>query len=115
MRASTTFSQKEVMTDEMRLKATAKVDAGLMEALIDKDEGLMRPGALPKLDTSTAGANKQLMETLTKAPSLPFDQSKPTDVYWFSNHIPMHIGFPIKTKGSHPKHIPICTRPIKTD
>ena len=51
------------------------VDPELRQALIDPEDGLLRPGALPKMATSSAAGNKQLLDAIDKAlPNPPLNQ-----------------------------------------
>ena len=42
-------------------------DPEMRHALTDAESGLMRPGALPHIDTATAAGNKSLLDSIEKA------------------------------------------------
>lgn len=66
MRVGNTFKKREVTSENLSLKAKASVDPALREALTE-DDGVFRPGALPKLSTSSANGNKLLLDSIDKA------------------------------------------------
>lgn len=39
----------------------------MRQALVDSEDGLLRPGALPKVATATAAGNKSLLDAIEKA------------------------------------------------
>ena len=67
MRMGNSYKEKESTSEAMALKGKMEVDAGLRAALTDADEGLLRPGCLPKVATSSAAGNKALLNSLDKA------------------------------------------------
>jgi hypothetical protein len=56
----------------MKLSATTKVDKGLMSALVDPETGLLRPGAMPAVQTANAGGCKTLLNTMGEVPRTKF-------------------------------------------
>ncbi len=66
MRDSQKISQIEETKDRMQLSANADIDDGLRNALIG-DDGILKPGAMPKLDGVSAPACKQLLDAVSKA------------------------------------------------
>ena len=54
-------------SESLNMKAKMEVDPGLREALTDADNGILRPGALPKMPTSSTVGNKQILDALDKA------------------------------------------------
>ena len=67
MRIGKSFKRKDITSESMTLKGSMDVDPALRQALTDADEGIMRPGALPKMQTNSANGNKQLLDALEKA------------------------------------------------
>lgn len=51
----------------LSLKAKMEVDPDLRASLIDADEGLLRPGALPKVAAASQQGCKALLNQLDKA------------------------------------------------
>jgi len=49
------------------MKGTMELDEPMRQALIDPEDGLMRPGALPKVTTATATGGKALLDAIEKA------------------------------------------------
>ena len=67
LRTSQKFTQKDTCTDTMKLSATSNVDADLHKSLIDPDNGILKPGAMPQVQTATAAGSKQLLDAISKA------------------------------------------------
>lgn len=53
-------------SEKMSLKAKSEVSEELRQALTDQDEGILRPGALPKVSAAKQGS-KELLDALGKA------------------------------------------------
>lgn len=70
MRVGNSFKRKDITGESMKLKGKMAVDPELRAALTDADEGILRPGALPKMNTSSTSGNKQLLDALEKAGQL---------------------------------------------
>lgn len=70
MKDSQKFHQKDVTTDRFSMTASANADDGLMNALIDAESGVLRPGAMPAVQTANEGGTKKLFEALTRATHL---------------------------------------------
>lgn len=71
MRSAHQFEQKDKTTDTMKLTATSKIEDELLHKLVDPEAGILKPGAMPKMQTATsAGCSKLLgaMSTNSKAP-----------------------------------------------
>lgn len=68
MPAPKAITHRDVVSDSTKLSASANVtEPGLLEALIDPDEGVMRPGAMPSVTTSSAAGSKSLLDAVAKA------------------------------------------------
>lgn len=67
MRVGNSFKRKDITSESMKLKGTMDVDPSLRAALTDADEGIFRPGALPKMQTSSTNGNKMLLDAVDKA------------------------------------------------
>ena len=67
MRVGNSYKTKDLTSEAMALKGKMEVDSGLRAALTDADEGILRPGCLPKVSTSSAAGNKALLSSLAKA------------------------------------------------
>ena len=67
MRVGNSFKKTDSTSESLSMKAKMEVDPGLREALTDADNGILRPGALPKMSTSSAAGNKQILDALDKA------------------------------------------------
>ena len=74
MRVGNSFKRKDITAESMKLKGTMDVDPSLRAALTDADEGIFRPGALPKMQTSSTGGNKMLLDAVEKAGACGWDQ-----------------------------------------
>eukprot|EP00435_Cladocopium_sp_Y103_P065388 s488_g27.t1 len=79
MRVGNSFKKKDITSEGMTLKGSMDVDPNLRQALTDADEGIMRPGALPKMQTFSASGNKQLLDTLEKVTAAPKKKAKKED------------------------------------
>ena len=69
VREGAKFERKDITGESTKLKASMDCDPDLRRALTDAETGLMRPGALPHIDTATAAGNKTLLESIDKATS----------------------------------------------
>ena len=67
MPAPKSITHKDVVTESTALSASANVESGLLEALIDPDQGFMRPGAMPSVTTASAAGSKTLLDAVAKA------------------------------------------------
>ena len=52
------------LQDTTELEAKANVDAGLLQAITDGDEGFMRAGAMPAVTTASSAGAKSLLDSL---------------------------------------------------
>jgi len=66
MKVGQSFKHKEKTSESMELKAKKGVSKGLRDALVDENDGLFRPGALPKMSGLSSGGNKKLLESVAK-------------------------------------------------
>lgn len=54
--------------EELKIKGRMdNVDPALREAMTNQEDGLLRPGALPKVAASSAAGSKQLLDVIEKA------------------------------------------------
>ena len=61
MRSAHPFEQKDKTKDTMKLSAASKIEDELLHKLVDPDVGILKPGAMPKMQTATtAGCSKLL-------------------------------------------------------
>lgn len=69
MRSANEFQQQEIASEKMSLTTSAEIkEEGLFNALIDEEQGVLRPGAMPKLHAASAGGCKKLLDAMgTKA------------------------------------------------
>jgi hypothetical protein len=67
MKASTKFTQKDTCTDTMQMTAKSEIDDGLRNALIDPDQGILKPGCMPEVPTASASGSKMLLDAIAKA------------------------------------------------
>ena len=67
MRAASTFKQKDSTEDSFNLTASADIDSELREALVDPEDGLLKPGGMPKVQCASAAGCKQLLDVMAKA------------------------------------------------
>ena len=81
VRAPQKFRKKEKFTDRFTLESKSKIDDKLRDVLIDKEHGIMRPGAMPKLQCASAADCKSLLGTVAQAANkhIPFAYSY--DIY----------------------------------
>lgn len=49
------------------MEGTQELDSAMRQALVDSEDGLLRPGALPKVQTASAAGNKSLLDAIEKA------------------------------------------------
>ena len=49
------------------MEGTQELDSAMRQALVDPEDGLLRPGALPKVATATSCGSKALMDAIEKA------------------------------------------------
>ena len=66
MPAAKQITHKDVVTDNTKLSASANVENGLLQSLIDPDEGFMRPGAMPSVSAASAAGSKCLLDAIAK-------------------------------------------------
>ena len=66
MRASSKFVQQDICVDSFEVKASAQIDSDLLDALIHPEDGLLKPGAMPRVQASGEGC-KNMMKTLAEA------------------------------------------------
>lgn len=104
MKAPQQYHQKESTVDSMKLAASSKVDDELMGKLIDQEVGVLRPGALPKVEAATVGGCSKLMTALTADAKAQTNSKSRLLVSWFLIHlIPSSLS---KTHDScQPNHI----------
>lgn len=87
MRIGTTYKEKEGTSESFGLKGKAEVDPAMRKALTDPEEGILRPGALPKISTASAAGNKQILDSLEKAWQLGGVLSDKADGAWEPNPV----------------------------
>ncbi|CAK9022997.1 unnamed protein product, partial [Durusdinium trenchii] len=71
MRVGVSYKQKEITSESMSIKAKKNLDPELRASLTDADDGILRPGALPKIQTASAAGNKALLDSLAKVTAAP--------------------------------------------
>ena len=79
MRDSTSFTQKDIAADSVKLTSKSTIDNELRNALIDPDSGILKPGAMPQVQTATAAGSKQLLDAISKALFARFH----SDISWY--------------------------------
>ena len=67
MPAPKKLTHKDKVADSTTLNASASVDEGLHQALIDEETGFMRAGAMPSVTAASAAGCKQLLDAVAKA------------------------------------------------
>ncbi|CAK9111988.1 Nipped-B-like protein B [Durusdinium trenchii] len=67
MPAAKTITQKDITSESTQLSASTAVDSGLLEAITDSDNGFMRGGAMPAVETISAAGSKALLDAMGKA------------------------------------------------
>ena len=72
MRIGTTYKEKESTSESLALKGRMECDQALRQSLTDPEEGMLRPGALPKISTASASGNKAILDSLGKVGQLGF-------------------------------------------
>eukprot|EP00435_Cladocopium_sp_Y103_P061734 s3038_g23.t1 len=60
MRVGQEIKNKSETADRLKMKASKQVDDALRQSLTDQDDGILRPGALPKIEGVSASASKAL-------------------------------------------------------
>lgn len=65
MRIGNSYKEKESTKETLSLEASMNVDPSLRASLTDED-GLLRPGALPKIATATGQGNKAILDSMAK-------------------------------------------------
>ena len=71
MKASQKFTQKDTCTDTIKLKASANIDSDLQKALIDPENGILKPGCMPQVQCANSAGSKQLLDAISKALEFP--------------------------------------------
>ena len=66
MRIGTTYKEKESTSESLALKGRMECDQAFRQSLTDPEEGMLRPGALPKISTASASGNKAILDSLGK-------------------------------------------------
>lgn len=51
----------------MQMTAKSEIDDGLRNALIDPDQGILKPGCMPEVPTASASGSKMLLDAIAKA------------------------------------------------
>ncbi|CAK9031959.1 30S ribosomal protein S6, partial [Durusdinium trenchii] len=75
MRIGEKVRRDDETSEKMSLKAKSEVSEELRQALTDQDEGILRPGALPKVSAAKQGS-KELLDALGKV-AAPKKKPKP--------------------------------------
>ena len=65
MKSAQRFERADITKEAMNLKASGSVDEPALQMLI-ADDGPMRCGALPKVETATAAGGKALLDAVNK-------------------------------------------------
>lgn len=60
-------TRKDTTKEVSKLKAKKDLDKTMRDALIDEDNGIFRPGSLPKVTAASATGSKAVLNTLDKA------------------------------------------------
>lgn len=66
MRSSSKFVQQDICEDSFEIEASAQIDSDLRDALIHPEDGLLKPGAMPRVQASDEGC-KVMLKTLGEA------------------------------------------------
>ena len=61
------FTRKDITGESIKMKGSMELDEAMRQALIDPEDGLMRPGALPKVTAATAAGGKAILDAIEKA------------------------------------------------
>ena len=73
MKDSQKFHQKDITKERFSMTASASADDdGLMNALIDPNQGVFRPGAMPAVQAANEGGTKKLYDCITKVTHLRY-------------------------------------------
>ena len=67
MRTGTKFIREDSTSEALSLKAKSSVDPTLLGILTDSENGILKSGLLPQIDTSTPSGTKNLLGAITQA------------------------------------------------
>lgn len=67
MRSATKFIREDSTSEALKLSAKAQCDAAMKEALTDPEQGILKAGLLPQVDTACPNGAKQLLGAITQA------------------------------------------------
>ena len=66
MRTGTKFIREDTTSEALALKAKSSVDPTLRAVLTHSENGILKSGLLPQIDTSTAQGTKNLLGQITQ-------------------------------------------------
>ena len=58
MSSAAEINQKDTTADRISLSASANIDGDCLQALIDTEDGLLKPGAMPKVHSKCCGVQE---------------------------------------------------------
>ena len=67
MRSATKFIREDSTSESLKINAQAKCDDAMREALTDPEQGILKAGLLPHVDTAVPAGAKQLLGAMTQA------------------------------------------------
>ena len=67
MKVGQSFKHHEKTKEGLAIQAKAELDEGMRQALVDPEDGMLRPGALPKLQGVSSAGSKKLLESVAAA------------------------------------------------
>ena len=108
MKVGQEVKEKNSTLESMKLKASAEVNPDLRASLTDAQEGIFRPGALPKVEGVSASASKALMQTFGQA-----GRAHPSKVYSLTFFIVKgKVSFMMMMKQGHENLVGPNTSPL---
>ena len=81
MRVGEEIKNKSETADRLKLAASKQVDDNLRQSLTDQDDGILRPGALPKIEGVSASASKALAASFGQVGPLCGESTRNTN-HW---------------------------------
>lgn len=67
MKVGQSFKHQEKTKESLAIQAKAELSEGMRHALTDPEDGMLRPGALPKLQGVSSAGSKKLLESVAAA------------------------------------------------
>ena len=67
MKEGQKFTRKDTTGESLALRGKMDCDPGMLAAITDKEDGILKAGALPKVSTASAQGSKAILDAIEKA------------------------------------------------